>query len=156
MRAADLFGFRRDLRAGLLRAVTNLPEPHWDWRPPGGVHAIRHWLWHIAETEDWWMQAVVLGQAGFQARRRPAAQGKAEVLDYLARTRGATEACLLECAEAQLQETRHIPAPAPIALQGRALTVYDILNRVFQHEVHHRAQIFLYLRLMGIDPPDAT
>lgn len=130
MKAADLFPFRQQLRAGTLAAVSALPEEHWAWKPSGGVHSIKGWLWHIAETEErlW----------GQEPRRRAPRAEKEQVLAYLAETRALTERFLLGTpAEALLAEP-----PA-----------YERLQRIFEHETHHRAQIYLYLRLMGLQPP---
>lgn len=35
----------------------------------------------------------------------------------------------------------------------RRATLHWILDRVQEHEIHHRAQLNVYLRLMGIEPP---
>ncbi|HYG57927.1 MAG TPA: DinB family protein [Symbiobacteriaceae bacterium] len=151
MRAADPFAYRHELRAGLLKAVTHLPDAHWDWRPSGGVHCIRSWLRHLAQAEDWWIQVVVQGRKDFQVPRRSRGNEQVEVLSYLEQTRAATEAALRETTA--WEEPRTLPTPAPAGLQGRTMTVYEVFHRVFQHEVHHRAQVYLYLRLMGLEPP---
>ena len=36
---------------------------------------------------------------------------------------------------------------------GRRATLHWVLDHVQEHEIHHRAQLNLYLRLMGIQPP---
>ena len=126
MLAADLFPFRHQLRAGTLAAVQPLPEEHWDWKPQGGVHSIKAWLWHVAEVED-----RLLGR---EPRRRPPRTGRERVLEYLAETRAATERLL---------------QAAPVD----DLAVYETARRIFEHETHHRAQIYLYVRLMGLQPP---
>jgi uncharacterized damage-inducible protein DinB len=35
----------------------------------------------------------------------------------------------------------------------RTYTVHWILDHVQEHEIHHRAQLNLYLRMLGIEPP---
>jgi uncharacterized damage-inducible protein DinB len=35
----------------------------------------------------------------------------------------------------------------------RRFTLHWILDHVQEHEIHHRAQLNLYLRLLGIAPP---
>jgi uncharacterized damage-inducible protein DinB len=35
----------------------------------------------------------------------------------------------------------------------RTYTLHWILDHVQEHEIHHRAQLNLYLRLLGIEPP---
>lgn len=139
MLAADLFPFRTALRAGTLAAVRHLPDEHWDWKPRGGVHSIRAWLWHIAEVEDWQVQTVVLGRPDCQRRRQPPRVEREEVLRFLADSRATTETYLRATSTPELLETR----PA-----------YAALAQVFRHEAHHRAQIYLHLRMMGLQPPN--
>jgi len=123
---ADLFPFRHQLRAGTLSAVQPLPEEHWEWKPPGGIHTVKSWLWHIAETED--------RLSGREPRRRAPRAGREQVLAYLAESRAATER-LLQSASADDRQ------------------MYETVRRIFAHETHHRAQIYLYIRLMGLQPP---
>jgi uncharacterized damage-inducible protein DinB len=35
----------------------------------------------------------------------------------------------------------------------RTYTVHWILDHVQEHGIHHRAQLNLYLRMLGIEPP---
>lgn len=139
MLAADLFPFRTALRAGTLAAVRHLPDEHWDWKPRGGVHSIRSWLWHIAQMEDWWVHADVLRRATHEPRRQPPRVEREEVLRFLAESRAATESYLNATSAAELLETR---------------LAFEALAQVFQHEAHHRAQIYLHLRMMGLHPPN--
>jgi len=152
LRAADLFPSRLELRAGTMQAVRRLPEAHLEWRPPGGVHSILGWLRHLAQVEDWWVRAVIEGRTGFSPRGRLV--DRESVLTYLEETRVATEGLLQEWPVERLTETRVIPAGGPRGLhQGQAVTLHRVFDSIFGHEAHHRGQIYLYLRLMGIEPP---
>lgn len=153
MRAADLFPYRHEVRAGTLAAVQNLPEEHWEWKPQGAPHSTLGWLRHLAQSEDWWVQAVVLGQAGFLPRRKLLVHDRERVLAYLAETRQTTEGLLEQWPAEKLKETRPTPAGARIAPRGPHLTLHWIMGNLYDHERHHRAQIYLYLRLMGVEPP---
>jgi uncharacterized damage-inducible protein DinB len=88
--AADLFPFLPALRAGTLAAVQNLPDEHWDWKPHGGRHSIRSWLWHVAQVEDDLLQTAVLGRPGYESCRQPPRVERDEVLRFLAESRAAT------------------------------------------------------------------
>jgi uncharacterized damage-inducible protein DinB len=147
VKAADLFPFRHELRAGTLKAVSHLPDAHLEWKPSGGLHSILGWLWHIAETEDRWVQSVAAGRPDAEPRRKPRLAGREEALQYLGATRAATEGLLQEWDSERLWEVRSV--------RGTQVSLYELFHRLFQHEVHHRAQIYLHLRLMGLEPPDA-
>lgn len=153
MRAADLFPYRHEVRAGTLQAVQNLPDEHLEWKPTAGVHSIMGWLRHIAQSEDWWIQHGVLGRADFTPKRKTALYDRGQVLEYLAQTRATTERLLAEWPAQKLQETRPSPMGMRAMPRGPELTLHWIMGNLFDHERHHRAQIYLYLRLMGLEPP---
>lgn len=153
MKAADLFPFRHEVRAGTLLAVRNLPEEHLEWKPAGGANSILGWLRHIAQSEDWWIQAGVMGQHDFVPRRKPQLLDRESVLSYLEETRSVTERLLQEWPAAKLQETRPVPPGFRGAPRGPELSLHWIMGNLYHHELHHRGQIYLYLRLMGVEPP---
>lgn len=153
MRAADLFPWRHEVRAGTLAAVQNLPDAHLEWKPEGGVHSIMGWLRHIAQSEDWWIQSGVLGKHNFVPRRKTELADRDAVLRYLAETRAVTESLLLEWPAEKLRETRPIPPGFRGAPRGPEVSLHWIMGNLFNHEIHHRAQIYLYLRFMGVEPP---
>ncbi len=153
MKAADLFPFRHEVRAGTLQAVRNLPTEHLEWKPPGGVHSIMGWLRHIAQSEDWWIQAGVMGRHDFVPRRKAMLPDKESVLAYLEETRRVTEQLLQEWPAEKLQETRPVPPGFRGAYRSPEVSLHWIMGNLFNHELHHRGQIYLHLRLMGIEPP---
>lgn len=153
MKAAELFPFRHEVRAGTLRAVTGLSPDHLEWKPVGGVHSIMGWLRHIAQSEDWWVQSGVFGHHDFVPRRKAELSDLQSVLSYLESTRARTEQLLEEWPAEKLSETRPIPPGFLGAPRGPELPLHWIMGNLYDHERHHRAQIYLYLRLMGIDPP---
>lgn len=153
MQAADLFPFRQEVRAGTLQAVRHLPDAHLSWKPAAGVHTIMDWLRHLAQSEDWWVQAVVLGNSQFSPPRKHNLMELPQVLKYLEATRGATERLLLEWPAEKLQESRKVQTGYRGAPLGHERSLHWIMGHQFDHERHHRAQIYLYLRLMGLEPP---
>lgn len=153
MKAADFFPLRQEVRAGTLQAVRNLSPEHLEWKPPGGVHSIMGWLRHIAQSEDWWIQAGVMGRQHFVPRRKGQLQQLDQVLAYLEETRGTTERLLQEWPAEKLQELVPVPPGFLGAYRGPSLTLHWVIGNLFNHELHHRAQIYLYLRMMGIEPP---
>jgi len=151
--AAELFPWRHEVRAGTLQAVQKLAPEHLEWKPAGGVHSIMGWLRHLAQSEDWWIQAGVMGQHGFVPRRKAQLADLDQVLAYLAETRGSTERLLQEWPAERLAESVAVPPGFMGTYRGPTVTLHWLMGNLFNHELHHRAQICLYLRLMGIDPP---
>ena len=42
---------------------------------------------------------------------------------------------------------------APPEKAGRRYTAHWVLDRVHEHEIHHRGQLSVYLRMIGVEPP---
>lgn len=153
MKAADLFPWRHEIRAGTLQAVRNLPQEHLEWKPAGGVHSILGWLRHLAQSEDWWIQAGVMGQHGYTPKRKAELLDPPSVLQYLTETRAVTEGLLQEWPVEKLEERRPVPPGFRGANRGPDLSLHWIMANLFHHELHHRGQVYLHLRLMGLEPP---
>jgi uncharacterized damage-inducible protein DinB len=153
VKAADFFPSRHEVRAGTIQAVRNLPPEHLEWKPAGGVHSIMGWLRHIGQSEDWWIQAGVMGRHDFTPKRKQELPDLSDVLRYLEQTRAATERLLEEWPAEKLRETRPVPPGYRAAPRGSELSLHWIMGNLYNHELHHRAQIYLYLRLMGVEPP---
>lgn len=153
MKAAEYFPFRHEVRVGTLAAVQGLTADQLDWKPAGGVHSILGFLRHIAQSEDWWIQAGVHGRHDFVPRRKADLPDLAATLTYLEETRAATEEILETWPADRLQERRPVPPGFRGADRGAVLPLHWILGNLYDHERHHRAQIYLYLRLMGLEPP---
>ncbi|MFZ5827262.1 MAG: DinB family protein [Bacillota bacterium] len=153
MKAADFFPLRHEVRAGTLQAVRSLSPEHLEWKPAGGVHSIMGWLRHIAQSEDWWIQAGVMERHDFVPRRKGQLLELDQVLAYLEETRGTTERLLQEWPAEKLSEQVPVPPGFLGAYRGPKLSLHWVMGNLFHHELHHRGQIYLYLRMMGIEPP---
>lgn len=153
MKAADFFPFRHEVRAGTVQAVRRLSPEHLEWKPQGGAHSIMGWLRHLAQSEDWWIQSGVLGRHDFVPRRKAQLLELEQVLAYLEESRGATERLLQEWPAEKLQEHVAVPPGFLGAYRGPTFSLHWVMGNLFNHELHHRAQIYLYLRMMGIEPP---
>lgn len=152
MKAIDLFPFHSEVREGTLAAVRDLTPEQLEWKPPGGVNNIAGLLRHLAQAEDWFIRRVVQGET-MTPKRRSELPDLAALLAYLEETRGRTLSLLWEWEAERLAETRELP---PQEFKGRPrgpVSLHWIFNNLFFHEAHHRGQIYLYLRLMGLEPP---
>lgn len=147
-------------RPFLLQAVTSLPVDRFDWKPRPEMLTGRETILHIAETERWWIDHVVGGKPyeDYVLPRSDPAQGWEAAYD------APDHAALLAVLEEWHKPTqRWFGQPAgdlgrvitfqPQKGPERRYTLHWILDHVQEHEIHHRAQLNLYLRLMGIKPP---
>jgi len=147
-------------RPFLLQAVEALPVERFDFKPRPDLLTAHQLILHIAEAERGWIHHVVEG-------------GPYEewVIDHEDPTQGwvtvyeaPDHVALLGVLEEWHRHTQHWFAQPARELgrvfteqregrPDRRFTLHWILDHVQEHEIHHRAQLNLYLRLMGITPP---
>lgn len=123
-----------------------------EWKTEGYKNDIAFLLRHTAQSEDWFLHAVILGNKEFTPKRKSKLPTIKELLAYLHETRNHTIKFLEENEILILQEVCTMPE----GFRGKEIknpTVEWIISRVFDHEVYHLAQVNLMLRLQGIDPP---
>ena len=65
----------------------------------------------------------------------------------------ATLASYTEDAVAQLGALDDAPLLRPVTFRERTLPARAWLDLALEHEVHHKGQLFVYARLLGIEPP---
>jgi len=144
------------VRPGLVRLVEAFPEHDLDFKPRPELMTARELLVHIAECERYWVHCVIEGaveeewvvplddpRQGY--RLIVDAPDRASLLALLEQWHRPTQAWL-DRPESDL--AREIVSEA----RGRC-TVHWILDRGHEHEIHHRAQLGVYLRMLGAEPP---
>jgi uncharacterized damage-inducible protein DinB len=135
------------------RAVTNqsldlLTDDDLPWRPGSGHYTLGQQFLHIAQSEDFQIQAHLHGDWDYERGRFPARELNVDELRaLLSRTRDRTMAALNELDEKRLDEPVDHGAGRPI----QSLRWW--LWLLVEHEVHHKAQVAVYLREMGKTPP---
>jgi uncharacterized damage-inducible protein DinB len=147
-------------RPYLLAAVDALPASAFDFKPRPEMLTAQQIILHIAETELWWVNHVVGGEpyADWVVRHADPAEGwvnQYDAPDHNALRFG------LEEAHRHTQRWFGLPAGELARLiqyrredgRERQWTLHWILDHVQEHEIHHRAQLNLYLRLLGFEPP---
>jgi len=147
-------------RPYLLDAVRLLPHTQFDYKPRPELLTARQLILHIAEAERWWLHHIIEGEPfedDVVAHADPA-QGWETLYDAPDHN-----ALLFRLEEAHRHTQRWFGLPAADLAQTRTrtrddgtqrtFTVHWILDHVQEHEIHHRAQLNLYLRLMGLTPP---
>jgi uncharacterized damage-inducible protein DinB len=150
-------------RPYLLLAVEALPREYFDFKPRAGMFTARQTVLHIAEAERGWMHSLVEGgpdvawEEWVVEEENPAHGWKAaiEAPDHAALLR------LLEKWHRPTQAWFDRPASELARVVTRRLadgterqyTLHWILDHVQEHELHHRAQLNLYLRILGITLP---
>jgi uncharacterized damage-inducible protein DinB len=147
-------------RPFLLKAVEVLPADRFDFKPRPEMLTAHQMVVHIAEAERGWIHHVVEGGTDEEwvAPHADPAQGWVTVID------APDHAALYDLLETWHRPTqrwldrpvaglsRVIEHRTPAGLERR-FTLHWVLDHLQEHEIHHRAQLNMYLRLMGVEPP---
>ena len=150
----------RTVRKNTIQVAQDIPDDKYAFRAAEGVMTIGEMLAHLASSTHWAQQLHFVEQktnVGMEDFGRYMAEGKAlsdslktkaEIIAAL-ESRGRDFAARLEgMTEAQLGE--HVAFPAPIQPPSRSR--FEMLLSVKEHEMHHRGQLMLIERLIGIVP----
>ena len=133
------------------------PE-HMDWRPEKDALAVGEILQHLWVSEEGVRRVALQGDFAYYETRIPkglrATLGPRATLEdnlaNLARVYGETMAAVAACPAEVFEEERVCTD------LGYRRKVWAILLGINEHEVHHRAQLSTYLRILGTPVPDVA
>ena len=152
----EFLGYWRGFRARTRRTLAAFPPDAGPWRPAEGAFCVADLTRHLGRTERDFFVARVCGvparvaigsEAALGRGGSPDMAGALAELDILH-----TESCAL-LAELDRREgsqalQRRVTTPV-----GAEITAWKWLRAMCEHEAHHRGQLSLYLRMLGVDPP---
>ena len=125
----------------LIRLVDYVPDDKLNWSPKPELWNFRGVLVHVGFARDQWLGNVVKdGVAGPTAFPRT----KDEIAQSLRRTWQRVEPFLRD--EKRLDATYET--------DRGSIDGHFIAFHLLEHDIHHRADIFHYLALLGIETPD--
>ena len=158
--AKELARSFRTVRANTIKIAEEIPEEKYGFRPAEGCRSVAETLVHIAVMTRVPEQIHVIehrstlvgfdffGLMGKLQAEVMAPRTKAQVLELL-RKEGDNYAKLLEGAsETFLGEQVEYPEP----MEPRVKSRFEMLTAPKEHEMHHRGQLMLVERMLGITP----
>jgi uncharacterized damage-inducible protein DinB len=139
-----------------LEVLASVRPEHMDWRPEKDALSIGEMLQHLWVSEEGVRRVALEGDFSYYETRVPkglrATLGTPSTLDqnraHLDRVYADTVAAVAACPAEVFEEERVRPD------FGFRRKVWVILLGINEHEVHHRAQLSTYLRLLGKPLPD--
>ena len=146
----------RTVRKNTIQAAEDIPEDKYSFRATPDTMSVAEILAHLATTPYWAQQchfvdrksAVTMedfGQwMGAAAKASAALGNKRAIVDALKKDGDSFASQIETLTDAQLGEK--------VALPMGSKTRFEMLLGVKEHEMHHRAQLFLIERLLGIVP----
>jgi uncharacterized damage-inducible protein DinB len=142
----DAYPHWERVRKTVVQAATLIPKRKLEWRPAQGMYSFGDLLRHMVDTEEFWIQGVLRGRGGSPDRNRKDYPTVAKIFKDWGKIHQKTLATLSRMPASALSRKVKIE-------QDGKVPVSWLLWHVVEHEVHHRAQIMVYLRLLGVEPP---
>jgi uncharacterized damage-inducible protein DinB len=151
---ADAF---RAARSHTIAIAQDIPEEHYGFRAVAGTRSIAELLVHVWASPSWQLEVHGQGMTNLESfdyvsrvvkiqaeETRP--RSKAQIIALL-REGGDEFASFLE----QLTETR-LAETVKMTSRAEAPTRFEMLLSVKEHEIHHRGQLMVLQRMIGIVP----
>lgn len=149
--AADLFlPNLRGWREVLLRCTDAMSDEQLNWVPPGGVNSAAWCVRHLAQAEDWFVNAVILGR-DMRPRRTKELLDRDVMFGYLREVWANTDARMAEWDLDYLLQPRVMPEGFR-GVPPENMTVLWVLNQMQQHFAYHVGQVRMLTRMIGLEP----
>ncbi|MCC7125685.1 MAG: DinB family protein [Acidobacteria bacterium] len=158
--ASQLADSFRTVRKNTVIIAQDIPEDQYGFRAVEGVMSVAEMLAHLAVSTAWAEELHFVERktevtyedfSRYMTLRQEAERAlttKAAIVDALS-TKGETFAAQIAAmTDDQLAETVTFPPP----VQPPSKTRFEMLLSVKEHEMHHRGQLMLIERLLGIVP----
>lgn len=142
--------------AGTRKVLQRIPDDRFAWRPHPKSFSLGQLANHVANLVSW--GAVTLNSTeldlnppGGEPYRPPVVHSAAELVATLDRVAAETRAALAGASDADLAEAWTLKGGGHVYFTMPRGAV--LRSMVFNHLIHHRAQLTVYLRLLEVPIP---
>lgn len=142
--SADYFD---SIRARTRRVAVLVPPDQLEWRARDGAFSFGDLIRHLGSIERWMFAENARRQPSrYPGHGRDLADGYDAVIAFLDRMHEESMPIFRALTDDDLEAKCLTPAGTPI-------TVWKWLRAMIEHEVHHRAQIYMMLGMIGVPTP---
>lgn len=135
------------VRARTDRVVARIPPERLEWSERPGGFTLGDQVRHIAAMERWMFAENVAGRPSrYAGCGRELADGYDAVAEYARRMHAESMEIFAALSPDDLRRKVHTPAGTPI-------TAWKWLRAMVEHEVHHRAHVYMMLGILGVPTP---
>jgi len=129
------------------RLIAVIPAEYMDWSYKPGKFTIADQIRHIAAIERYMFAETILGNpCTYNGCGKELADGYDNVIHYFSEKHEEALAIFKSLSDEDLQRKCLTPGNAPI-------TIWKWLRAMTEHEIHHRAQLYIYLNLLDVKTP---
>jgi uncharacterized damage-inducible protein DinB len=142
--------------AGTRKTLERVPEAKFSWKPHDKSGTMLWLAGHLANLPEWAVYTIQqdsldMAPNGVQMPPPPAPKSPTELLEMFDKNRAAGRKAIAGASDA------HLHTPWTLMANGKVFftmpKIECLRTWVFNHNVHHRAQLGVYLRLNNIAVP---
>ncbi|MGE0431809.1 MAG: DinB family protein [Planctomycetota bacterium] len=137
-----------DVQRGTKRLLQLIPADKYDWAPAPGMRTLRELAGHLAVIARYATKGMVSGE--WEMPESPATVDRDIALAELQQSIDYTLAQIADISDAEF-ERRLVRMP-----WGPEMTVARAFAAQIEHEIHHRTQLYIYLKILGVDMNSLT
>lgn len=135
------------LRERTHKLIAVIPETCMDWAYKPGKFTIADQIRHIAAIERYMYAETVQGKpCRYSGCGKELADGYENVLKFFNEKHQESREIFSRLNENDLQQKCLTPGNASIS-------IWKWLRTMTEHEIHHRAQLYIYLNMLGVETP---
>lgn len=136
-----------NIRERTMRVARCVPPDKVEWSYAPGKFTLGDLLRHIAVTERYLFAENVQGKPSrYTTHGKEWADGLDNVLALMERLHGESMAVFEKLTDADLQNKC-------VSVAGTGVVIWKLLRSMVEHEIHHRAQLYTYLGVLGVPTP---
>ncbi|HZS09237.1 MAG TPA: DinB family protein [Blastocatellia bacterium] len=125
--------------------MATAPDDKYDWKTCDSAMTLGELMNHLWQAEVGLVEAVLTGNF---PKEFPAA--KKTTAELLATFDQAHEECVAKVAALTPEQLGETVAPFG---PDKAMSRQALLHAMHEHEIHHRGQLYTYLRILGVEVP---
>lgn len=155
MSVDPIIGGWREVRAGLIDEVSQIPADKFTFRAAEGMRSVAELLQHLVES-----QKFLVGEACRPDTNLLRKSFAENIKDYAPDVRNVNDkegivqmlqAAMDDC-EKNLREHTDEMKNTMKRFDGKEMTKLGFMSFAIAHEMYHRGQLTVYVRLLGIEP----
>jgi uncharacterized damage-inducible protein DinB len=146
-RTQEFLDYYEKVRRRTLKVMACIPPEKFDWRYAEGKFSFADIIRHLAAIERYmYAENAQLKPSRYPGHGPELAEGRENVLEFFDRLHRESMEIFGRLSAEDLKKKCVTPG-------GASITVWKWLRAMVEHEVHHRAQMYVYLGMLGTATP---
>ncbi len=144
----QLYSYLEEIHNSNLACLDLFPPDKLDYKPVAEIYSLKDLFKHMYANQKFYVTTAKLGKMNISDYKRFMAEdcrSKPDLQKYMQSTFAQTK---------ELFKDEKILSKKVSTIAG-IRSVFHLFLGELEHQIHHRAQVYTYLRILGIKPPES-